>query len=643
MCMDKPLSYVKKDNTADKQAQSVGVAYVPELSEKNWEEQAKNLRWDSTPQGRAVERLLTRGGLGAAAFAAGNWYLRRNVGMFGYRPDISFADIAAKEFKHQPLQYIAKFVDITAGKGIEATAKFLGVKNPESWVRFRSTDNPDLLGTGVHGRSLGHETVGITFDFFCASVADAVGRGVFDALDPHIKHEWKDKEGHIHPLTALKETGKALFRCVTYNGGEDWAVALPYVYFVRGQRNLINKFSPRFKYDSDRGLNGGSFKVDDKAQVIGNYNREGMLDLQGRFTFYNIGTMMFREAYDHVANSWNGCQTKLYGSPDGKDDKGSGLLHEAGDLLKWTARSAVKGVITMTPAVPFFSIFRTPQSKYRGMFIDQNPAHDGVLGFTNGKGNPEMLHAHENERMDDYFAKNNPPVTFRKYNNGNWVEGFPPLGVHPLNNPNKPFDPYGQSFGKFDSALNQIGKFQNNARKGMQALIGKGKYRPNELQISNYTNAAFAYTPYMYAKRESAILWDNGKTDMAAERMIDGVASLNIKEVKEGAGEVWRAILHKPFSDQNREAEAQKRILLSNSSRDGMSEANRKAITETMAKAHGDGHSWRERVTVSAPSEKKAPIKKRDNSYTDNEEMLRFLQEWQPPTNSIHETVRLTV
>ena len=632
--MDKPLSDAKKDNTTDKQAQSVGGAYVPELSQKNWEEQAKNLRWDSTPQGRAVERLLTRGGLGAAAFAWGNWYAGRWQGMSGYKAGITLAQIGAKEFKHRPLQYVAKFVDDTAGVGIKGVAKFFGAKNPESWVSFRPTNNRDIVDK-THGRSLGHETVGITFDFFCASVADAVGRGVFDALDPHIKHEWKDKEGHIHPLTALKETGKALFRYVTYNGGEDLAVALPYVYFVKGQRNLINHFSPRFKYDSDRSLNGGSFKVDDKVNIIGNYNIEGMLDLQGRFTAYNIGTLMYREAYNHVANAWNGQQTKLYGSPDGADDKGGGLLHEASNLLKWTARSAVKGVITMTPAVPFFSIFRTPQSKYKGLFIDQNPAHDGVLGFTGAKGNAEMLHAHEHERFGDYFTKNNQPVTFRKFNNGDWKEGFPPLGVHPLSNPNKPFDPYGQSFGKFDSALNQIGKFQNNARKGMQSLIGEGKYKPNKLQISNYTNAAFAYTPYMWAKREAAIEWDNGKTDMAAERMIDGVANLNLKEVKEGAGEVWRAILHKPFADKNREVEAQKRIQMSNTTMDGMTAANRKALTVTMPQDHGDGRSWLERV-ISAPKQEKQPIKKRDDSYSDNEEMLKLLRELQPPTNSIH-------
>ena len=631
MYMDKPLSYTKKDNTADKQAQSVGGAYVPELSQKNWELQAKNLRWDSTPQGRLVERLITRGGLGAAAFAAGNWYARRGVGMLDYKPNLEWLQID----KTKPLQYIAKLVDSTAGEGIEGAAKLFGVKNPERWVLFRHTNNLGIV-SGTHGRSLGHETVVVTFDFFCASVADAFGRGVFDAVDPNIKHEWKDTKGHIHPLAALKETAKSLVRYVTYNGGEDWAVALPYVYFVRGQRSLINNFSPRFKYDSDRGLNGGSFKVDDKAQVIGNYNMEGMLDLQGRFTFYNIGTLMYREAYNHVAGMFNGHKTKLYGSPDGADDKRSGLLHDAEHLLKWTARSAIKGVITMTPAVPFFSILRTSQSKYKGLFINQNPDSDGVLGFTNGKGNPEMLHSFEHERMDDWFRKNNPPVTFRKFNNGEWKVGFPPLGVHPLSDLSKPFDAYGQSFGKFDSALNQIGKLQNEARKGIQRFVGNSnwKYKPNQLQTSTYVNAAFAYTPYMYAKRETAVLWDNGKTDMAAERMIDGVANLDLKEIKEGASEVWRAILHKPFADPKREAEAQKRILLANSTIDGMTEANRKALKAGMAKDHGDGRSWQERMISESPRLQQS--RKDQYSHTEKQKMLEMLQQWQPPTNSIH-------
>jgi len=635
--VDKPLSNIQKDNETDKKdaanhPPSAGGAYTPELSQKNWEESTKNLRWDATPTGRAIERVFTRGVLGAAAFAWGGWYASRGVSMAGYHADLKFAEL----LEHgKPLQYVAWAIDKTAGNLIKSTTKLFGSKDPERWVHFRPTYNPSVLANGRDGRSLGHEVVSITFDFFCASVADAAGRDIHDALDPHIKHVWKDDKGHIKPLETLKNVGKSIFRYVTYNGGEDWAVALPYVYYVRGQRRIIGNFSPRFKYDSDRVLNGGSFKIDGSGNAIGNYNMEGILDLQGRFTAYNIGTLMYREWYNHVDNLLHGKHTALYGDPDAQD-KNHGITHDIGNLLKWTARSVVKGVITMTPVVPFFSIPRVSQSKYKGLFIDQNIENGGVLGYQRANGKNEMLHAYEPERLDGYFAKNNPPISKVRFNDGAWKVASAPLTNSPLSNPN--FGAYKQTFGAFDKVLNAIGKAQNAVRERVKLLpqkwFGDRKYTPNQVGMSNYVNAAFAYTPYMYAKREAAILWDNGKMDEAAERMIDGVTDFNFKEAKAGAKEIWQAILHKPFDDPKREAKAQERIINDPSPSDGMTKANIEAIRKA---EQNKQISWQERlVHAGRVDEAKTPHLKKHSSYADDVAMQKALRELQPPTNSVH-------
>jgi hypothetical protein len=370
-------------------------------------------------------------------------------------------------------------------------------------------------------------------------------------------------------------------------------------------------------------LNGGSFKIDG-GNVVGNYNLEGMLDLQGRFTAYNIGTLMYREWYNKMDNLFHGKHTNLYGAPDAKDEN-LGVLGNLEHFAKWTARSVVKGVITMTPVVPFFSVFRTPQSKYKGLFIDQDIEKGGILGFSDQNGNHEMLHANEPSCSNRFFAENKPDVTIRRFNAGNWQVIQPPLKNHPLNTG---FNAYSNG-----GLLNAVGKAQNAVRSRFNGMFGSAVSKRG---MDNYFNAAFAYTPYMYAKRESAILWDNAKMDMAAERMIDGATSLNYKEFKAGAGEVWQAILHKPFADKKREEESHERILKDTSPADGMTKANYEAIRSN------EELSWRERIVHARQPEKASedlkskPVKKRSDSYMNDAEMQKILRDLHPPTNSIH-------
>jgi len=567
-----------------------------DLSPDNWEREAKTEAgrpWSATPQGRLAIRSLSRGIMGAAFFTWGGLQVRKLV---DYHPDKE-----AQNYMH----ILAKCFDKCAGKPIEWTmTQLAGAEAGRRAVTFRPTKQTSsvlgLDGKQLGGRSLGHEAVAITFDFAMASLGDALGRDLAGLFDPNVKKKWVRKDGSVDFPEAVKGLVKNTWRYLSYNAGEDWAVALPYAYYVRAQRNLINHFSPGFCYDSDRNLNGGSFKIDDHGKIVGNFNKEGALDLQGRFTVYNMGTLLYREAYDYAANLINGRPASLYG-PRRDLDEPRGKMGVVGGITnfgKWVARGVVKAGIYMTPAVPFFWITRTPQTKYRGLFIHPEK---GLLTFKDSTGQLDGLYCHSaytvpklsNPGEPTFFCRYNGDMTQRSSIDGTFGWDDRPSGIPNLAAPSLRPDPYGQTFGPFDSVLNAAGKFNNRHRGILDKLApswvdddsstagrtlrhalglklgplnatstGHSGGRGDSIRrfLHPMVNASFSYTPYMYAKGEAALLWDSGKMDVATERMIDGAANLNWGEFSQGAGETWRAIFKQKFKDPEREQLAQDRI-----------------------------------------------------------------------------------
>lgn len=419
--MDKPLP--DKDKKEDRAG-----GYDPALTEKSFEE-AKHRALKDTPQGRAAIRLFSRGIMGAAFFTAGGLLNRR--WMHANEESLSAQDLvregkydATKGFLEQknPLQFIAKTIDTFVGKPIEfAVTKIAGKDAGKNAIRFRPTKFKDMEhalwekdpARGYYrGRSLGNETVAVTFDFFCASIGDAIGRDVADLLDPHVEKKWL-KGGHVDFGRAAKSMAQSAWRYISYNGGEDWAVAIPYVYFMKGQRAAINHFSPGFMYDFDRNLNGGSFKVDQNGRINGNYNIEGLIDLQNRFVVYNMGTLMYRELYDYTARKMQGKNAVLWGAPD-RDTSHETIGQKISNIGKWMVRSVIKGGIYMTPATPFFWITRTPQTNYRGLFIHTD--HTGKAMTLNYE-NQIARSARERWLQDKAAGKPVGPEIYPKYEN----------------------------------------------------------------------------------------------------------------------------------------------------------------------------------------------------------------------------------
>ncbi len=634
---DKPVSAC--DVAAQYCPQNISVT-SPDLSSKAWE-QSKNTAWSATPEGRVAIRAFSRGILGAGAFAAGG--MLADKWMKGYSSSSSFGE------QKNGLQTLAKGIDSFIGKPIQMGVEALtgSERAGVNAVRFRPTKFMKTEnGNTVFGRSLGAETVAVTFDFFCASIGDASGRDLVDLVDPNKKKPWYDKNGDLDIAGTGVKALKTAWRYVSYNGGEDWAVAIPYAYFMKGQRALINHFSPGFKYDFDRSLNGSGLKIDNEHKVKGSYALEGLLDLQSRFTVYNIGTLMYREAYNHVANSFSSDKDKksasLYGPPGSNEHKG--LFEKAGDIGKWMLRSAVKGTIYMTPAVPFFWITRTVQKRNDSPFI--NP-EKGVLEYYKEKD-----HKIDTLRVSDVRDGKVPQGHEICYGNFNEVENhWRPAHISgSFANPyDRTFEHYNQPGTWVDQGFNKIGQVNQAAVDQVNELGRKfeATHRETSLdfkkaldipKISDFTNrfanAAIAYTPYMAAKYETARLWDDGKMDMAAERMIDGATRFSWGEFKAGAGEVWNSIMQRPLADPERQAESERRMKIDPSA----PVDSRQTQAEQKQNASGMS-SWQDRIVSGKADDKKADkllIDSRPRSHAESEAMKKALVELKPPTSAIH-------
>jgi hypothetical protein len=555
--------------------------------------------WANTYGGRLGMRTVSRGIVGAAFYAAGNMYAGKK--MKGYKLE--------GEDPKNLLQHIARFIDNTAGEGMQWAVKAITHDENKALksVMFRDTVN---YGNKLMGRSLGHEAMSVTFDFASMSFGDYMTRYALGLVDPNAKKHWI-KDGHIDVPGGLKDLLYNVFRGVTYAAGEDMAVALPYVYGMRLQRHLIEKSSPGFRYDSDRSLNGGSYKVEN-GKVVGDYQLEGMLDLMGRFSWYNVGTKMFRDAYGAVQTKverfedrWKkGDHSLPKISIDPQKLTLSGMAHGAAGGLRYIVRTTIKVMGYMIPATVFFFISRSPQSKTRGIAIDveknvETGLEKGVLmrrekydnstvPVRNGQSAENLDSVENSGYLGTGKAKHvTPDRTYKEdlrnaelhYLNDKGVETK--TAINPFDTPLKRkdeafrgtfyekspphsfFDRFGQASFNYGTAVEKgaNGIIQSLSRRFKPIAAAASKINTDEIEEFSriYANAALAYTPYFMMKTDVlSAEWDTKRTDMALDRALDGIGHLKWGEFKAGMGEVLRAMMREPFTDPRREALAQK-------------------------------------------------------------------------------------
>lgn len=328
-------------------------------------------RWGETYSGRTWLRLWGRFIVGTAFYAAAQLYANKALG--------DYNNVNAPK---NPLQHVARFIDNTAGKAIKS------VSRNEKSVIFHDTRSfgyQNAAGEAIKGRSLGHEATSVTFDFAAMSFGDYVTRYAVGLFDRNSRTKWRDKDGRLNLAGGLKEVGETLFKAVTYAAGEDMFVALPYVYYMRLSRSVINKFSPGFKYDSDNVTFGGSFKTKD-GKVTGDYNLEGMVDITGRFSVYNVGTKMFRDLYAVIERKLNELLHDNHQAKANKDREPLTVSRAITKSVKYTAVTTTKMMFLMIPSAFLFAALRTPQYKKNGLLIDPekgvagNLAERGAIG-----------------------------------------------------------------------------------------------------------------------------------------------------------------------------------------------------------------------------------------------------------------------
>ncbi len=586
-------------------AYTKGSPYLAGTTQKDWDSDRK--AWNDSKSGRLAIRVFSRGVMGAAFFAAGGMLTKKWM-----NPDNGLHYDPTKTLTQQenPLQFIAKLIDTVVGKPIEWTVtqvagKEMGLRS----VNFRPLNKTFTKGIGgAPGRSLGHESVGVTFDFFCASVGDAWGRDIAGWVDPNIRkskdpnvrQKWIGEDGQFKPTEAVKQSLKSLWQYVSYNGGEDWAVAIPYAYFMKAQRAGINKISPGFATDFDHVKNGSAFKVrDEKAKET--FAVEGAIDLQGRFTVYNMGTLMYRELYDYADNKIHGKRTRLYGSPEDTHKQNQGLLANIGDVAKWFVRSVIKGGIYMTPVVPTFWVTRVTQ--FRGKDRDAFITPGGTFAERSEINNLKDL---------KLYGESETPQ-------GKFFDAVGGLNA--------------EAVSLVQAGTRKMDRFSGGR---LEKQIGKVLGGSSSDFAKRYTNAAVAYTPYMYSKAEAAKIWDTGKMDMSLERMIDGAAHLNWGEFKAGAGEVLSSVKLEVLADPVREAEGRRRNELDTSLPADVN-LDEKLKRRKMAAKNDSG--WRQRLIQGNPESKGYSADKTvvpNASFADQEELRKALRDLTPPTNSYH-------
>ncbi|MBM3618204.1 MAG: hypothetical protein FJX23_06615 [Alphaproteobacteria bacterium] len=462
--------------------QAAGLSATTNSAKEMWDSEKKP--WASTAGGRLAIRSISRGIIGAAFYTWGTQKIARD--MPGYSLD---------KKPDNALQHVARAFDTVAGKPIEKIFNKMG-KDGKAIVTFRPS-----LASG--GRTLGEDAIYNTFDFAAASAGDAMGREIIGLFDPSVQHKWKGENGKISLPNGIKSLAAATSR-IFLAQAEDWFVAVPYTFQQKFQRKVINKFSPGFEYTADSTLHGSCYKLDENGKIKGTYGWEGVLDLQGRFTGYNFGTGLFRDivkgAKEGVANMRDP-ERKAHRTPEKLTPETMFKAGQSGarKATSYLLNRAVKTLIVMTPSVPIFSMLRIPQN--RNMGIGLMP--DGT----------EVPLGRRDEFQPDQLDRSQWSASNRMLDNV--------------------LDPFGKAANSLSDKLG--GAVQTLARSD------EGKQKATDF-ARTYVNASMAYTPYIFAKNEFALMWDNKSMDKAVDRTVDGMFSGKFSEVKSGVKDIAQVI-----------------------------------------------------------------------------------------------------
>ena len=502
--------------------------------------------------GRTEINLVARGIVAAAAFTAGA-YMLKEWQMGG-----------EQKWFTQPLEWTANAIDTVISNpatkvigsiiGDEEKAKHIMTFNKYVAKSHMITDaalekNPNVLNNQVFGMSPGYEVVNVTWAFALGSAGAAIGRNMVLLADPNYKTSWWHN-GKIDVGDMVKSTAQEAFRIITYNAGEDFAVAIPYIIHRRIANGAANATGIGNIWELQNGV-GNTHMVDKDGNLGRSHEVMGLIDLQHRFPLYNWYTLMYRDSYNHIGHSFaewkkNGfaIDFKLPENPVQE------ALHNVAETAKYITKSLIKSQIYMQPAMLFFS--------GANIAIGKNDA--ALMSETNNQ-----------------FITSKPTYSFDAENMSQWNSSFVKEdGTVPA---------YNQIAVRLKNVENGGTYYARDKKVNLDELVGKDIYEHNSSPVSGvmnplgkalncYTNALHeniaapmfnmfgidghsdgaraatktfaraqaAYFPYMMAKYEFAQKWDTPDMDAAIYRALDGITSVNGVELWAGIKDIGKLI-----------------------------------------------------------------------------------------------------
>jgi hypothetical protein len=516
-----------------------------------------NPAWSDSAKGRAAIRLVSRGIVGAAFFTIGGRMATKQLD--GYNQATSWGNIE----RGKPLQYIAKAIDMTLGRGIQKTVTGLARFKHGDAVNAQGISIAEKIGHdavtfrdtrtygGNKGRSYGADIVGFTFDFAMASIGDAGTRSIIQAFDPNIKKTWrvndegkpatKGENWHFLPGEWLKSTAKTTWRVFSKNQGEDWAAAIPYAFQMKFQRQFLSKiFNKRWDGHQlvfDQGWNGGAYRVNGQGKIIGDMQLAGAIDLHARFTGYNWYTLMFREGYDTIGKAFSDWKKNDYTiNLKLPENPIMAPIEAIGQAARYVTKSFIKANMYMNPAVVPFWLFRVPQSKWKAGTIGPKAiASQDANKLVGGIENPEIKDPHSWSHLEQMPETTKLDVVEKRFSQA----------LHPFGwVSNK----VGQGAERVAARVANASWIKNSPRL-RNFIADKDGYLVGARKLGHdFTDASISYTPYMWAKAETALRVDDnnpakgvlGEMDISIYKFMDDVASFKFKELPADIKKMWK-------------------------------------------------------------------------------------------------------
>lgn len=556
--------------------------------------------WSDTTKGRVAIRLISRGIVGAVAMTAVDRISRNQLQ--NYRPEdiknwthwgeANLSQKIAKGYDTVFGKPIYWFVHAVAPKGVSSAGVSLKQMYAENATTFRYKSYYHNSPGFMPGHSLGAEIVQVSASFAAGSLGDAGTRNIIQSLDPNNGKTYmlNDKgeiakpgeKSHFDFDRWAKSTARTTWRVISKNMGEDWAVALPYVYQMRWQRSLLaGERFPNVKLCLDNSLNGGSTLIDKTGAIKGDFQFAGAVDLHARFVGYNWYTLMYRETYDAVGRQLQKWQDSGFSiKPHMPGNPLASTVDAVGYGARYVAKSFIKANLYMNPAVIPFWMVRVPQSKWRSPAIVAGQA-DANNAFLLDKPNASKQLGHDKfGNLRHMYDTTDTRFRQTAHSKKSFIDGVGEIATPKLLQGSKPYslEMAGELIkankiqGLFSAALMPFGwasyKAGNLATRLADKLpetssiyraISSNRGQMNGMNRENFmrnlVDNSFSYTPYMIAKAETALRVDErpadgglGAMDKAIYKFIDSTVRFDFKH----AGEALGSIKHNAF-DMGRE------------------------------------------------------------------------------------------